>query len=318
MSWRRRGTSSGEKLRVVVLAGGTGSAKLLRGLAAVSCEFTVIANVGDNVWMHGLYVCPDVDIATYTLAGIADRERGWGIRGDTFNSLEQMAVLGAETWFRLGDRDLALHVLRTEMVRGRGMRLTEVTDAVRKRLGVEQRILPVTDDSVETRVLTESGDMHLQEFWVKLSGRPEVKAVVYRGADRASPTAEVADAIRMADRVIFCPANPVTSISPILAVSGMREMLAKSSARRVAVSPMLGRAPFSGPAGKMLRAVGFDSSSAGVAKMYSGVVDAILVDRRDADMKEEVERAGVECILSDIEVKGEGDEKRLAEELLKC
>ena len=304
-------------MKVVALAGGTGSAKLLRGLASLGHDLTVVANVGDNVWVHGLCVCPDIDIAAYTLAGLADGTKGWGIQGDTFAALGQMGALGGETWFALGDRDLATHIMRTAMIR-RGETLTQATAAICRGLGLKARILPATDSPLETRILTGEGEVNLQEFWVKKKGRPAVKGVRYEGAESAEATAEVKDAIGHADRVVVCPANPVTSIGPILAVKGLAASLAGARAKVTALSPMVGRAPFSGPAGKLMKASGVRTDSVGVASLYLGFLDAIVIGRSDAEMVRPIGKLGVGCLLSDTLLGSPAAERRLARELLEA
>lgn len=303
-------------MKVVAFAGGTGSAKLLRGLARTGEELTVVANVGDNFWVHGLYVCPDVDIAMYTLAGIADRKKGWGIRGDTFASLLQMGKLGAATWFNLGDSDLAVHVLRTDMVR-RGLSLTRVTRLFSRALGVQSEILPATDDPLETHILTSKGELHLQEYWVKLRAAPAVRGVKYVGARKARPTREVARALRQADRIVLCPANPVTSIAPIFAISGMKALLSGARAPKVAVSPMARGKPFSGPAGELMKGLGFRSDAVGVASMYEGLVDTIVIDRADGPLEAEIEALGLRCVRSDIRMGSAEREVQLAREVIR-
>jgi len=299
----------------VALAGGTGSAKLLRGLRGVLGRFVVVVNTGDNIWMHGLYVCPDIDIAMYTLAGIEDEEKGWGVAGDTFHLLEDLGRLGAETWFRLGDRDFATHVLRTHLLLG-GRRLTEITSLLAKRLGVRQTILPPSDRHIETHIITEEGEMHLQEFWVKRKAEGRVRGVRYVGVDTAKATREAETALRNADRILFCPGNPVTSLKPIISTDGLGTMLANSRARRVALSPMVGGGAFSGPAAMLMRALGHEPTSAGVAELYSGLIDEIIVDKADASMRPSIERLGVGCTLADIKMDSPNDERRLARLLL--
>lgn len=302
-------------MRVVALAGGTGSAKLLRGLSALGVDLTVVANVGDNVWMHGLYVCPDLDIAMYTLAGLANRKQGWGIEGDTFRTLAQLGQMGESTWFALGDMDIATQIVRTRMLR-EGLTLTSITEELRKAFHVAQTILPLTDDPVETRILTSAGCVHFEEFWVRDRGRPAVKGVAYKGSSRARPTKEVEKAIRRADRVVLCPANPVTSVGPMLAVPGFCRKLSRTRAQVTALSPMVGRVPFSGPAAKLMRAVGIRPGSVGVAQMYSEFLDSIVIDRNDADVVAEIEELGVKCVLSDTLMRDRSDEERLSKELL--
>ena len=274
-----------------------------------------MGNVGDNFSFHGLYVCPDLDIATYALAGVADGTRGWGLRGDTFSALAQLEDLGLEAWFRLGDRDMAVQVARKAMLDG-GATLTGATDALRRMFGVPHLILPVTDDKVETHMITPGGPMHLQEFWVREGGRPKVVGVEYRGSRSSRVTAQVERALKGADRVVVCPANPVTSIGPILAVPGVLEGLVGTRARISALSPMLGNAPFSGPASKMMKGLKLRPDSAGVAAGYSAFLDAIVIDRSDASMKGPIEETGVECVLSRTAMSGPADETRLAKELV--
>jgi len=302
-----------DKGRVVALSGGTGSAKFLRGLQKV-IEFTVVANVGDDAWFHGLYVCPDIDIVTYTLAGIADSKRGWGIDGDEFRALGQLKRLGSEaTWFNIGDLDMATHVFRTALMK-KGKDLTEVTATIARRLGVRgATILPATDQEVETHIVTEEkGEMHLQEFWVKERGRLTPNRVRYVGAQEAHTSKEVAKAISSASRVIVSPANPITSIMPMLSIGGFRALLVKSKAKKVAVSPMRGEGAFSGPAAALLSARGLEPTSEGVARLYKGVIDVLIVDESDRAQAEAIERAGVSCVLTSTLMKTREDERRLA------
>lgn len=300
--------------RTVVLSGGTGSAKLLRGLQRLAPRFTVIANVGDNAWFHGLYVCPDVDTATYSMAGMSEPAHGWGIAGDTFGALQALERLGADgTWFRIGDADLATCLYRTAMLRG-GRTLTEATAAISRALGVKGcAILPASDRHVETRITTvEKGELHLQEFWVREKGLLTPRRVRYAGAARSRATPEVRRALASADRIILAPGNPMTSILPILATPGIRGALAKSGATRVAVSPMVGNASFSGPAARLMAASGLSPSSAGVALAYKGVIDVLILDESDRPRQKEVEKAGASCLFSSTLMKSREDETRVA------
>ena len=302
-------------MKVVALAGGTGSAKLLRGFASLKCDLTVVSNVGDNLWIHGLYVCPDIDIAVYTLAGVSDARRGWGLEADTFTVLGQLGFLGKETWFALGDRDLATHIVRTAAIR-EGKTLTQATEELSQSLGLKARVLPVTDSPLETRISTPGGEIGLQDFWVRRRGRPRVTGVRYGGAEAASVTAEVKEAIRGADAVVVCPANPITSIGPMLAVGGLTESLASTSARVAALSPMVGRSPFSGPAAKLMKGTGVTPDSLGVVRLYLGFLDAVVIDRRDEGMARRIRDLGVRCRTSDTSLSSPAAEKRLARELL--
>ena len=301
-------------MKLVALAGGTGSAKLLRGLNAVSPKFTVISNVGDNFWRYGLYIAPDVDIAVYTLAGIADDQRGWGLKDDTFNALGSLGKLGEETWFNLGDRDLATQIFRTEQL-AKGKRLGEITAMICTRLGVKQRVVPCTDDRLETYIATNLGSMHLQEFWVKNRGEPEVAGVEYRGEEGARPERNALEALETADRIVFCPANPVSSLMPILAVDGIRRSIERSRARRVVVSPFVGGAPVSGPASKMMKAIGAEPTTVGLAGLYRGLFDCMMIDRVDRGDAKEIE--GVDVVVGSTLMRERADEVRLAEDVMR-
>ena len=302
-------------LKVVALAGGTGSAKILRGLDRINVDLTVVGNVGDNFWMHRVYVCPDLDIAMYSLAGVADRYRGWGIEGDTYIIHSQLERDREQAWFKIGDRDLAICAMRTNRLRN-GANLTEVTNQLRNESGVRHRILPATNDPLETRILTSKGNLHLQEFWVRDRGKPAVNDVVYKGKDTASASREVLEAIEGAERIVVCPANPITSIGPIMAVRGVSEALSRTKAHVSAISPMIGNTPFSGPARKLMRAVGLRPDSVGVAAFYSDFLDSLIIDEADGRLAYGVERNGVQCILSRTRVLAEEDQTRLAKEVL--
>ena len=304
-------------MKVVALAGGTGSSKLLKGLSSLDQSLTVVANVGDNIWMHGVYVCPDIDVATYSLAGIVDQRKGWGIREDTFETLGQIELYGEEAWFAIGDRDMATSLLRTKWL-SEGQTLTQVTNRISKALGVKTAILPATDFPVETMITTGNGEMNLQEFWVKNGGKPEANGVRYRGASAAQPTRDVREALSQADRIILCPANPVTSIGPILAIKGFRRALANSRARVWALSPMIGVVPFSGPAGKLMKAIGTSPDSVGVAGLYRDFLDGIIISRQDKEMTAAIGRLGVRCALSETRIKNLASARRLAKELLEA
>jgi LPPG:FO 2-phospho-L-lactate transferase len=284
---------------IVALAGGTGAAKFLRGLTAVLPpeQVTVIVNTGDDTVIWGLRICPDLDTVTYALAGLLDEAKGWGVRDDTFRCLAAMAALGHETWFNLGDRDLGTHLFRTERL-GAGRSLTEVTEAIRRALGVRSRILPASDSPVATRVLTPGGWLGFQEFFVKEKARVEVLDVAYAGAETASPAPGVLEAIHAASAVIICPSNPITSIEPILTVPGIAEALAGTSARILAISPIVGGAPVSGPAGKLMAAKGLPVSALGVAQLYRPWLDVLVVDRRDEGLAPEVGALGIAPLVT--------------------
>ena len=272
--------------RVALLAGGVGGAKLADGLyrALPQGELSIIANPGDDFELHGLTICPDHDTLLYTLAGLGDRERGWGLAGESWNALEQFGKIGAPDWFRLGDRDLALHIHRTALLKSGG-RLTDVNRELQRRLGLpDAPILMATDDPLRTRVRTPEGWMEFQPWFVGAQAKPEVLEVEFVGAQRARVSAEVAEAILRAELIVIAPSNPLISIPPILAVDGVREAIASARTRGVqviGVSPIVAGKAIKGPADRMLRAAGLPSSPVGVARALPGLFDALLVEESD-------------------------------------
>jgi LPPG:FO 2-phospho-L-lactate transferase len=306
-------------MRVTALAGGTGAAKLLRGLAAhlTPDELTVIGNTGDDTHVWGLAVSPDLDTVTYALAGVLDAGRGWGRAEETFHCRDEMAKLGADTWFNLGDRDLAIHVFRTDALRS-GRTLSDVTVEIAARLGVRARVLPMSDDPVRTRVRTPDGWLAFQEYFVRERAHVKVLDVVYEGADTARPTAGVVAAITTADVVVLCPSNPVTSIGPILAVPGMVEALEATPARVLGVSPIVGGAAVSGPAGELMRVRELPVSPAGVAAAYLPWLDVLLIDGSDAAHAGAVERLGVRAVVTEVMMPDAAREVALARRVLEA
>jgi LPPG:FO 2-phospho-L-lactate transferase len=302
---------------IVALSGGTGGAKLIEGLAAVldPAELTIICNTGDDCVFHGLDISPDIDTITYTLAGLSDPEKGWGIRGDTFFALEQLRTLGNESWFALGDRDLATHIMRTRLLR-EGYTLSEVTEEIRRTLKVAARILPMSDQRVETRVRTSIGEMSFQEFFVKHRWAPEVIAVSFAGADRSRPASGVLESIREADAIVLCPSNPITSIGPILAVPEIRATLESVKCPVIGVSPLIGDKAISGPAHKLMRASGRPASALGVAQCYGGILKRFFVAVEDADIATAIRGLGIEISCANIRMRSLDDRRRLASEVL--
>ena len=272
--------------RVALLAGGVGGAKLADGLyrALPQGELSIIANPGDDFELHGLTICPDHDTLLYTLTGLGDRQRGWGLAGETWNALEQFGKIGAPDWFRLGDRDLALHIHRTALLKS-GERLTEVNRELQRRLGLlDAPILMATDDPLRTRVRTPEGWMEFQPWFVGAQAKPEVLEVEFVGAQRARVSAEVTEAILSAELIVIAPSNPLISIAPILAVDGVREAIASARTRGVqviGVSPIVAGKAIKGPADRMLRAAGLPSSPVGVARALPGLFDTLLVEESD-------------------------------------
>ena len=306
-------------MRVTAIAGGTGAAKLLRGLAAClpARDLTVVGNTGDDTEIWGLHVSPDLDTITYALAGRLDVARGWGLAGETFRCLEGMAELGAETWFNLGDRDLATHVHRTRALRA-GTTLSAVTAELARRRGVAARILPMSDAPVRTRIRTPDGWLTFQEYFVREKTLVEVLAVEYAGAAAARPAPGVAEALREADLVVVCPSNPITSVGPVLAVPGVVDALAAARGRVVAVSPIVGGAAVSGPAADLMRVRGLPVSPLGVACAYVPWLRRLVIDRRDAASVGALADAGVEAIVGDTLMTDQAREIALARLLLTC
>jgi LPPG:FO 2-phospho-L-lactate transferase len=279
---------------IVALGGGIGASKLLLGVCHVlnPAELTVIVNTSDDFVLHGLTICPDLDTVVYTLAGLADQERGWGIESDTFNALSWLGRYGREVWFNLGDRDLATHVHRTALLR-QGLTLTEVTDLIRRSLGVRARILPMTNEPVSTIVLTDQGPRPFQEYLVRDGARHAVRGVSFEGVKRSRPAPGVLEAIEAADGIILCPSNPVISVGPILGVPGIRNALRATGAPVVAISPVVGGRSLKGPTDKFLAGLGYEVSALSVARLYQDFLDLFIVDRLDAELLPAIEALSV-------------------------
>ena len=269
---------------IAVLCGGVGGSRFLRALLTVlpAERITAIVNTADDDWFHGLYVSPDPDIITYTLAGEVDEQRGWGLRGDTYHWLESLRRFGRETWFQIGDRDLATHIHRTRM-RREGATLTETVDAIRRAFGADVRLLPMSDDPVRTVVETDAGDLPFQRFLVERHARDRVTGVRFEGATSARPAPGVLDALTGAEVIFTAPSNPAGSIAPILSVPGIREAISGTRVRRVAVSPIVGGRSLQPPAAEMLTGLGHAVDVVGVATFYAGLIDALVIDHADAD-----------------------------------
>jgi LPPG:FO 2-phospho-L-lactate transferase len=279
---------------IVVLTGGTGGAKFVDGLRQTisAKELTIIVNTGDDLEWWGLYVSPDVDSITYVLAGVLSNERGWGVKGDTFFCLETMGRLGEPIWFHVGDRDLAVHLLRSKLL-SQGKTLSEAIAEIARSLGVQARVLPMSNSRVETRVDTPAGELIFQEYFVQRWYQDPVHSVRYAGAADAEPAPGVIDAIMSATAVLIAPSNPISSIGPILAVPGIKEALQRTQAPVAAISPIIGGAAVSGPAGILMAAQGLPVSIAGVAQAYKPFLDLLIVDGRDTQAAEELRRSGL-------------------------
>ena len=303
---------------VTALAGGVGAARFLRGLVRTmpESEVTVIGNTGDDAIFHGLHVSPDLDIVTYTLAQIVDDAKGWGVAGDTRHALDHMGRLGLDTWFWLGDRDFGTHIARTAWL-AEGLPLSAVTERIRSALGVEARILPMSDDPVRTMLVTVDGTVReFQDYFVRHAHAEEVRSVSFGGAEFARPAPGVLEAIGAAERVIICPSNPVVSIGPILAVPGIRDGLRAVRDRVVAVSPIVQGAALRGPADRLLPVVGAEASASGVAGLYADLCATFVVDRRDPAEAPKVEALGLRPVLLETVMETPEVAAALAKEIL--
>jgi LPPG:FO 2-phospho-L-lactate transferase len=304
-------------VRVCALAGGVGGAKLSAGLqdALAPGDLSVVVNTADDFDPWGLRVCPDLDTVMYTLAGVANPETGWGLAGESFAFLEALAGYGEDAWFKLGDRDLATDVLRTQKLR-EGETLTGATESLARALGVPGRILPMCDEKVSTMLKTPAGLLEFQEYFVRRRQRDEVLGVDLVGVEDARPTGAVLAAVSGADVIVFCPSNPVVSLGPILSVPGMRDALAAATAPKVAVSPIVGGKALKGPADRMLSSLGHEVSSAGVAALYEGLLDGMVVDRADEGQRGKIEELGMRVLATDAVMHDPPDRMRLAREVL--
>jgi LPPG:FO 2-phospho-L-lactate transferase len=304
-------------MRLVALAGGTGAAKLLRGLDALvePGALSIIGNTGDDAQIWGLHISPDLDTICYTLAGLIDEERGWGLRDESFRTLGEMVRFGEPTWFNLGDRDLATHLHRTRLL-AEGVTLSEVTARLASDLGARHRVQPMSDQPVRTRLLGPDGWLTFQEYFVREKTQVEVREVEYTGAAAAAPAPGLLEAILEADAVIVCPSNPVTSIGPILAVPGIAATLEATRATVFAVSPIIGGAAVSGPAGRLMAMRGLEVSALGVAAAYAPWLDGLVIDQVDAGLAPRLEANGVRPIVADIVMRGLQEEVALARHVL--
>jgi LPPG:FO 2-phospho-L-lactate transferase len=309
--------------RIVALAGGVGGSRFARGLraAAPDADLTVVVNTGDDVTLHGLRISPDVDTVLYALSGLVDEKRGWGPRGDTFVAMDALERLGGETWFRLGDMDLATHLRRTELLAA-GWTPSRITREFAQRLGIaDVTILPMTDAPVETWVqLAEDGRwVHFQEYFVHRRTDVPIRAVEVRGIAEAAPAPGVLDALAAADLVVVCPSNPFVSVNPILQVPGVRDAVSAARRRGVlvaAVSPLIGGATIKGPAARMLTELGYTPSAAGVVSVYGGLLDVFVIDSVDAAQADAIAAHGARPVIADALMKGRRGEARLARVLL--
>lgn len=305
---------------IVVLAGGVGAARFLQGVVQLVPQqhLTAIVNTGDDRDFYGLRVSPDIDIVMYTLAGMVDETHGWGIREDTYHTMQQLTRYGNDDWFMLGDRDLATHIHRTHLLR-QGKTPSEITNDLRQRLGLGLRILPMTDQSVATHVQTPVGLLHFQEYMVKRHCSDEVQDVVFVGAKEAKPAPGVLDALRDAEAILIAPSNPIVSIGSILAIPGIHDALHEAQGMVVAVSPIVGGAPIKGPADKLMSGLGMEVSARGVTRCYRDFLDVMVIDQQDAQFADSIEEdLGIPTVVTDTIMRDSAAKVALARTVLQA
>jgi LPPG:FO 2-phospho-L-lactate transferase len=280
--------------KIIVLAGGVGAAKLIRGLIEVFPQenIQIIVNTGDDIELFGLKICPDLDIITYTVAGVVDEDKGWGFKGETFSCLKILEQYYNIGWFNMGDKDSATHIFRTDLF-SKGFSKSEITREICNKLGIKSEIIPMTDQWVETHIITSTGDIHFEEYFIKYRTEIDVKDVVFRNITNAKPVEGVLEKIESAKMVIVCPSNPIVSIDPILKVKGIRQSLTKVKRKVIAVSPLIQGAPVKGPTDKLMKALNLEVSALGVAKYYSDFIGHYVIDIRDEDIASEIEELGI-------------------------
>ncbi len=302
---------------IVVLAGGVGAARFLQGLVQVVPQerLTVIVNTGDDRDFYGLHVSPDLDIVMYTLSGLVDEAHGWGIRNDTYNTMQQLTSYGNEDWFLLGDRDLATHIHRTNLLR-QGKTLSEITDELGKQFSLTLRILPMSDQNVTTHIQTPVGLLHFQEYMVKRRCADAVLDVVFAGASESHPAPGVLDAIKDAEAILIAPSNPIVSIGSILAIPGIHDALHEASGIVVAISPIVGGAPIKGPADKLMLGLKMEVSPVGVARYYRDFLDVMVIDKQDEHLLDEIEDLGIPAVATNTIMRDSAAKKSLAQKVL--
>ena len=307
-----------KNLRITAMAGGVGASKLLLGLYDVMDPraLTIIVNTGDDITLHGLKISPDLDIVTYTLAGIVDPAKGWGFRSETFHALKRLAKYGRGNWFNLGDRDLATHIHRTAML-SEGKSLTEAAESIRSALGVKARILPMSDQPIPTIIESNEGALHFQEYLVQRRAEPIVRAIRFDGAESARPAPGVLEAIHDADRIVICPSNPLISIGPILAVPGIRDALRARKKDVISVCPIVAGKSLKGPSDKMLAQLGHGSSASSVAKLYADFTGVFILDPQDKSLRETIRDLGIDVAIIPTVMKTRAQKRKLARAILK-
>lgn len=302
----------------VALGGGVGAAKLLKGLVQIISppNLLIIGNTGDDLELYGLQISPDLDIIMYTLAGIVDESKGWGIKNDTYNALSMLSKLGFEVWFKLGDKDLATHIIRTKLI-NEGITLSEVTARLCKMCGVKAPLTPMTNQQVRTKIVSNKQTIDFQEYFVKNQTRNRVTNVVYQGAAKAEPAPGIIDAITEAKRIIICPSNPILSIGPIFAIPRIRQAIQETKAEVVAISPIIAGKALKGPADKILASMGYEPSVQGVVKYYTSLIDRMIIDKADAAQEDKIQNLGPNVTVTNTVMKTLEDSIRLAQAAIK-
>ncbi len=303
---------------ITALGGGVGAAKFLSGLIRIGLneKLNIIVNTADDITIGGLRICPDIDTIVYTLSGIVDKDKKWGLKGDTFNCLEALSRFGIYRWFNLGDKDLATHLYRTHL-RSLGITYTEITSRIAKSFELTDiSVLPMSDSDVETWISSDKGELHFQEYLVREKMLPEVKSIYIKGIENAVATEQVIDSIQSASTIILCPSNPIISIGPILRVGGVRDAIKKSKAKKIAISPLVGGVPLKGPADRLMKAEGLEVSSTGIAKLYEDFLDEFVIDCKDKEEVLRIEELGIKAIIADTVMKNDQDSVDLAQKIL--
>ncbi|MCW3975609.1 MAG: 2-phospho-L-lactate transferase [Candidatus Bathyarchaeota archaeon] len=303
---------------IVALAGGVGAARFLQGLVNIHREddITVIVNTGDDLISYGLYISPDTDIIMYTLAGIVDEKKGWGIKGDSFNCLEMLRRYGSEVWFNTGDMDLSTHILRTKLMKN-GLTLSECTNKLSKLLGVKIKIIPMSNERVETRITSEKGGMSFQEYLVKRSAKDRVTNITFKGINEANPAPEVIESIMSADLIVVCPSNPFVSIKPILSIKGIEEALIKTKSPKISITPIIGNKPVKGPLDKIMRGLDLEISAFTVANFYRRFIDAFILDESDQNLEDRIVSLGIKVHLMSTLMRGIKEKMQIANNVLR-
>ena len=278
-------------------------------------DLTVISNIADNIWFHGLYVCPDIDTITYGLADILDKKRGWGVMDDSFMFTEQMKKLGQDYWFKIGDKDLALHIVRTNFL-NKGKSLSWITEWIQKKFSISSTIIPASDDHVETRIETSLGEMHIQEFWVKNHAKLDISNIRYKGIETATANSRAVESIKNSEIVIIAPGNPISSIGPIISLPIIRKELESKKDSVIAVSPIVGNSPLSGPASKYMQVMGIESSPFGIASYYKDIASNLVISQMDDGYKNKINKLGIDVYKTNIVMQNLQDEITLSNYIL--